>query len=149
MIVSTRKYANYKPSIDLLVSPIELIESGVIDTLSKKNPDYDCGYSSFIDDITYCDKDIIIAVFRQFYSDAAVTKALRGGKFKDNPILSLFQYRDELDNCESNFSRIYAFERNHHHELPRFFRKVFSEKDTEMHKVTQAELAILKLYLGI
>ena len=149
MFISTRRFEGYKPSIDLIVSPLEIIESGVLDLLSTKDEDTDCGFSQFIGNIEYCTEDTLIIIYRQYSYPSSVKRALNSVRFKNNPILRLFQYKDEVFDSDSNFTRICAFPFSNKSDLPDFFRKIFTDEEIQQYKTTPAELAILKVYLGV
>ena len=150
MFISTRRYEGYKPSIDLIVSPLEIIESGIIDLLSTKDEDTDCGFSKFIEDIEHCTEDTLIVIYRQYSYPSSVKRALSSVRFKNNPILRLFQYKDEvLDSSGINFARICACPFSNKADLPDFFKNVFTDEEIQQYKTTPAELAILKVYLGV
>ena len=108
MLISTRTLENYRPSIDLIVSPLEIIESGMVDLLSTKDKDTDCGFSQFIRDIEYCTEDTLIVIYREYQYPSSVKRALNSVRFKNNPILRLFQYKDEVPDSDINFTRICA-----------------------------------------
>ena len=148
MFISTRMLENYKPSIDLIVSPLEIIESGVVDLLSTKDEDTDCGFSQFIRDIEHCTEDTLILIYRQYPYPSSVERALNSVRFKNNPILRLFQYKDEVFDSDT-FTRINACSFSNKEELPYFFKKVFTDEEIQQYKTTPAELAILKVYLGV
>ena len=148
MFISTRRFEGYKPSIDLIVSPLEIIESGIVDLLSKKDEDTDCGFSQFIGDIEHCTEDTLILIYRQYSYPSSVERALNSVRFKNNPILRLFQYKDEvLDDI--NFTRICACSFSNKEDLPYFFKNVLTDEEIQQYKTTPAELAILKVYLGV
>ena len=149
MFISTRRFEGYKPSIDLIVSPLEIIESGIIDLLSTKDEDTDCGFSQFIRDIEHCTEDTLIVIFRQYSYPSSVEIALNSVRFKNNPILRLFQYKDEVFDSEVNFTRICACSFSNKADLPDFFENVFTDEEIQQYKTTPAELAILKVYLGV
>ena len=149
MFISTRRFENYKPSIDLIVSPLEIIESGIVDLLSTKDKDTDCGFSQFIRDIEHCTEDTLIVIYRQYSYPASVKIALNSDRFKNNPILRLFQYKDEVLDSGINFSRICACSFLNRADLPDFFENVFTDEEIQQYKTTPAELAILKVYLGV
>ena len=149
MFISTRMLENYKPSIDLIVSPLEIIESGVVDLLSTKDEDTDCGFSQFIRDIEYCTEDTLIIIYRQYPYPSSVERALNSVRFKNNPILRLFQYKDEVFDSDINFTRINACSFSNKADLPYFFKNVFTDEEIQQYKTTPAELAILKVYLGV
>ena len=149
MFISTRRLEDYKPSIDLIVSPLEIIESGMIDLLSTKDEDTDCGFSQFIRNIEHCTEDTLIVIYRQYSFPSSVKRALNSVRFKNNPILRLFQYKDEVFDSDINFTRICAFSFSNKADLPNFFENVFTDEEIQQYKTTPAELAILKLYLGI
>lgn len=149
MFISTRMLEDYKPSIDLIVSPLEIIESGMIDLLSTKDEDTDCGFSQFIRDIEYCTEDTLILIYRQYPYPSSVKRALNSVRFKNNPILRLFQYKDEVFGSDINFTRICACSFSNKEDLPHFFANVFTDEEIQQYKTTPAELAILKVYLGV
>ena len=149
MFISTRRYEGYKPSIDLIVSPLEIIESGMIDLLSTKDEDTDCGFSQFIGDIEHCTEDTLIVIFRQYSHPSSVKRALNSDRFKNNPILRLFQYKDEVLDSGINFTSICAYSFSNKADLPDFFKSVFTDAEIQQYKTTPAELAILKVYLGV
>ncbi len=149
MFISTRRYQGYKPSIDLIVSPLEIIESGMIDLLSTKDEDTDCGFSQFIGDIEHCTEDTLILIFRQYSYPSSVKIVLNSVGFKNNPILRLFQYKDEESDSGINFTRVCACSFSNKVDLPHFFRNVFTDEEIQQYKTTPAELAILKVYLGV
>ncbi len=150
MFISTRTLENYHPSIDLIVSPLEIIESGILDLLSTKDEDTDCGFSQFIKDIKhYCTEDTLIIIYRQYAYPSSVKRALNSVRFKNNPILRLFQYKDEVSPSDINFTRICACSFSNKADLPYFFAKVFTDEEIQQYKTTPAELAILKVYLGV
>lgn len=149
MFISTRRLEDYKPSIDLIVSPLEIIESGIVDLLSTKDEDTDCGFSQFIGDIEHCTEDTLIVIYRQYPYPSSVERALNSVRFKNNPILRLFQYKDEVFNSDINFTRIYACSFSNKTDLPDFFKNVFTDEEIQQYKTTPAELAILKVYLGV
>ena len=149
MFISTRRLEYYRPSIDLIVSPVEIIESGIIDLLSTKDEDTDCGFSQFIRDIEYCTEDILILIYRQYSYPSSVKRALNSVRFKNNPILRLFQYKDEVLDSGINFSRICACSFSNKADLPYFFENVLTDEEIQQYKTTPAELAILKVYLGV
>ena len=148
MFISTRRFKNYKPSIDLIVSPLEIIESGMIDLLSTKDEDTDCGFSQFIRDIEHCTEDTLIIIYRQYPYPSSVKRALNSVRFKNNPILRLFQYKDEVSS-DINFTRICAWSFSNKADLPDFFKSVLTDEEIQQYKTTPAELAILKVYLGV
>ena len=148
MFISTRRFEGYKPSIDLIVSPLEIIESGVVDLLNTKDEDTDCGFSQFIRDIEHCTEDTLIIIYRQYSYPASVKRALNSVRFKNNPILGLFPYKDEVSS-DNNFTRICACSFSNKADLPDFFANVFTNEEIQQYKTTPAELAILKVYLGI
>ena len=149
MIISTRRFEGYKPSIDLIVSPLEIIESGMIDLLSTKDEDTDCGFSQFIENIEHCTEDTLIVIYRQYSYPSSVKRALNSVRFKNNPILRLFQYKDEVSDSDVNFTRICACSFSNKADLPDFFENVFTDEEIQQYKTTPAELAILKVYLGV
>ena len=149
MFISTRRCEGYKPSIDLIVSPLEIIESGMIDLLSTKDEDTDCGFSQFIGDIEHCTEDTLIVIYRQYPYPSSVKRALNSVRFKNNPILRLFQYKDEVLDSDINFTSICAYSFSNKADLPDFFKNVFTEGEIQQYKTTPAELAILKVYLGV
>ena len=149
MFISTRRYEGYNPSIDLIVSPLEIIESGIVDLLSTKDEDTDCGFSQFIGDIEHCTEDTLIIIYRQYPYPSSVKRALNSDRFKNNPILRLFQYKDEVFDSYSNFPRICACSFSNKEDLPDFFENVFTDEEIQQYKTTPAELAILKVYLGV
>ena len=149
MFISTRRLEDYKPSIDLIVSPVEIIESGIIDLLSTKDEDTDCGFSQFIRDIEYCTEDTLILIYRQYPYPSSVERALNSVRFKSNPILRLFQYKDEVPDSDIDFTRICACSFSNKEDLPHFFANVFTDEEIQQYKTTPAELAILKVYLGV
>ena len=149
MIISTRRFEGYKPSIDLIVSPLEIIESGMIDLLSTKDEDTDCGFRQFIENIEYCTEDTLIVIYRQYSYPSSVKRALNSVRFKNNPILRLFQYKDEVSDSDINFTRICACSFSNKADLPDFFENVFTDEEIQQYKTTPAELAILKVYLGV
>ena len=149
MFISTRRYEGYKPSIDLIVSPLEIIESGMIDLLSTKDEDTDCGFSQFIGDIVHCTEDTLIVIYRQYPYPSSVKRALNSVRFKNNPILGLFQYKDDVLDSGNNYTRICACSFSNKADLPDFFENVFTDKEIQQYKTTPAELAILKVYLGV
>ena len=149
MFISTRRVKDYPPSIDLIVSPLEIIESGMVDLLSTKDEDTDCGFSEFIRDIEHCTEDVLIIIFRQYLYPSSVKRALNSVRFKNNPILRLFQYKDEVFNSDINFTRICALSFSNKADLPDFFENVFTDEEIQQYKTTPAELAILKAYLGV
>ena len=149
MFISTRKFENYKPSIDLIVSPLEIIESGILDLLSTKDEDTDCGFSQFIRDIEHCTEDTLIVIYRQYSYPSSVERVLNSVRFKNNPILRLFQYREEVHGSDVNFTRICACSFSNKADLPDFFENVFTDEEIQQYKTTPAELAILKVYLGV
>ena len=149
MFISTRRFEGYKPSIDLIVSPLEIIESGMVDLLSTKDKDTDCGFSQFIRDIEHCTEDTLILIYRQYPYPSSVERALNSDRFKNNPILRLFQYKDEVFDSEINFTRICACSFSNKADLPDFFENVFTDEEIQQYKTTPAELAILKVYLGV
>ena len=149
MFISTRMLEDYKPSIDLIVSPLEIIESGMIDLLSTKDEDTDCGFSQFIRDIEYCTEDTLILIYRQYPYPSSVKRVLNSVRFKNNPILRLFQYKDEVFGSDINFTRICACSFSNKEDLPHFFANVFTDEEIQQYKTTPAELAILKVYLGV
>ena len=149
MFISTRMLEDYKPSIDLIVSPVEIIESGMIDLLSTKDEDTDCGFSQFIRNIEYCTEDTLILIYRQYPYPSSVKRALNSVRFKNNPILRLFQYKDEVFGSDINFTRICACSFSNKEDLPYFFANVFTDEEIQQYKTTPAELAILKVYLGV
>ena len=148
MFISTRRVEGYKPSIDLIVSPLEIIESGMADLLSTKDEDTDCGFSQFIRDIEHCTKDTLIIIYRQYPYPSSVNRAVNSVRFKNNPILRLFQYEDEVFS-DINFTRICACSFSNKADLPDFFETVFTDEEIQQYKTTPAELAILKVYLGV
>ena len=149
MFISTRRFEDYKPSIDLIVSPLEIIESGMIDLLSTKDEDTDCGFSQFIENIEHCTEDTLIVIYRQYSYPSSVKRALNSVRFKNNPILRLFQYKDEVSDSDVNFTRICACSFSNKADLPDFFENVFTDEEIQQYKTTPAELAILKVYLGV
>ena len=149
MFISTRRYEGYKPSIDLIVSPLEIIESGMIDLLSTKDEDTDCGFSQFIGDIEHCTEDTLIVIYRQYSYPSSVERALNSVRFKNNPILRLFQYKDEVLDSGSNYTRICACSFSNKADLTDFFKSVLTDEEIHQFKTTPAELAILKVYLGV
>ena len=149
MFISTRRYEGYKPSIDLIVSPLEIIESGMIDLLSTKDEDTDCGFSQFIGDIEHCTEDTLIIIYRQYPYPSSVERALNSVRFKNNPILRLFQYKDEVLDSGINFTRICALSFSNKADLTGFFKSVLTDEEIQQYKTTPAELAILKVYLGV
>ena len=149
MFISTRRCKGYKPSIDLIVSPLEIIESGMIDLLSTKDEDTDCGFSQFIEDIEHCTEDTLIVIYRQYSYPSSVKITLNSVRFKNNPILRLFQYKDEVLDSGINFTRICACSFSNKADLPDFFKSVFTDEEIQQYKTTPAELAILKVYLGV
>ena len=149
MFISTRRLEDYKPSIDLIVSPLEIIESGMIDLLSTKDEDTDCGFSQFIGDIKHCTEDTLIVIYRQYSYPSSVKRALNSVRFKNNPILRLFQYKDEVLDSDINFIRICVYSLSNKVDLPHFFENVFTDEEIQQYKTTPAELAILKVYLGV
>ena len=149
MIISTRRLEGYKPSIDLIVSPLELIESGIVDLLSTKDEDTDCGFSQFIRDIEHCTEDTLILIYRQYPYPSSVKRALNSVRFKNNPILRLFQYKDEVFDSGIVFARICAYSFSNKEDLPHFYGNVFTDEEIQQYKTTPAELAILKVYLGV
>ena len=149
MFISTRRFEGYKPSIDLIVSPLEIIESGIVDLLSTKDEDTDCGFSQFIGDIEHCTEDTLIVIYRQYSYPSSVERALNSVRFKNNPILRLFQYKDEVLDSGINFTRICACSFSNKADLPNFFENVFTDEEIQQYKTTPAELAILKVYLGV
>ena len=149
MFISTRRLEDFKPSIDLIVSPLEIIESGVIDLLSTKDIDTDCGFRQFIIDIEHCTEDTLILIYRQYSYPSSVKKALNSVRFKNNPILRLFQYKDEVFDSDINFTRICACPFSKKEDLSYFFKNVFTDEEIQQYKTTPAELAILKVYLGV
>lgn len=149
MFISTRRFEGYKPSIDLIVSPLEIIESGIVDLLSTKDEDTDCGFSQFIENIKHCTEDTLIVIYRQYSYPSSVERALNSVRFKNNPILRLFQYKDEVFNSDINFTRICACSFSNKADLPNFFENVFTDEEIQQYKTTPAELAILKVYLGV
>ena len=149
MFISTRRFEDYKPSIDLIVSPLEIIESGIVDLLSTKDEDTDCGFSQFIRDIEHCTEDTLILIYRQYPYPSSVERALNSVRFKNNPILRLFQYKDEVFDSDINYTRICACSFSNKEDLPYFFKKVFTDEEIQQYKTTPAELAILKVYLGV
>ena len=149
MFISTRRFEGYKRSIDLIVSPLEIIESGMVDLLSTKDEYTDCGFSKFIRDIEHCTEDTLIVIYRQYAYPSSVERALNSVRFKNNPILRLFQYKDEVFNSEINFTRICACPFSNKADLPDFFENVFTDEEIQQYKTTPAELAILKVYLGV
>ena len=149
MIISTRRFEGYKPSIDLIVSPLEIIESGMIDLLSTKDEDTDCGFRQFIRDIEHCTEDTLIIIYRQYPYPSSVERALNSVRFKNNPILRLFQYKDEVFDSDINFTRVCAWPFSNTADLPVFFKNVFTDEEIQQYKTTPAELAILKVYLGV
>ena len=148
MFISTRRFEGYRPSIDLIVSPLEIIESGMVDLLSTKDKDTDCGFSQFIRDIRHCTEDILIIIYRQYSCPSSVERALNSVRFKNNPILRLFQYKDEVSS-DINFTIICAWPFSNTADLPDFFKNVFTDEEIQQYKTTPAELAILKVYLGV
>ena len=148
MFISTRRFEGYKPSIDLIVSPLEIIESGMVDLLSTKDEDTDCGFSQFIRDIEHCTEDTLIIIYRQYPYPSSVERALNSVRFKNNPILRLFQYKDEVSS-DINFTIICACPFSNKADLPDFFENVFTDEEIQQYKTTPAELAILKVYLGV
>ena len=149
MFISTRRCKGYKPSIDLIVSPLDIIESGMIDLLSTKDEDTDCGFSQFIEDIEHCTEDTLIVIYRQYSYPSSVKRALNSVRFKNNPILRLFQYKDEVLDSGINFTNICAYSFSNKADLPDFFKSVFTDEEIQQYKTTPAELAILKVYLGV
>ena len=149
MFISTRRLEDYEPSIDLIVSPVEIIESGIVDLLSTKDEDTDCGFSQFIGDIEHCTEDTLIVIYRQYSYPSSVERALNSVRFKNNPILRLFQYKDEVFDSNTNFTRVCAFPFSNKEDLPYFFKNVFTDEEIQQYKTTPAELAILKVYLGV
>lgn len=149
MFISTRRFEGYKPSIDLIVSPLEIIESGIVDLLSTKDEDTDCGFSQFIENIKHCTEDTLILIYRQYSYPSSVERALNSVRFKNNPILRLFQYKDEVLGSDVNFTRICACSFSNKADLPDFFENVFTDEEIQQYKTTPAELAILKVYLGV
>ena len=149
MFISTRRVKNFHPSIDLIVSPLEIIESGIVDLLSTKDEDTDYGFSQFIGDIEHCTEDTLIVIYRQYSYPSSVKRALNSVRFKNNPILRLFQYKDEVLDSEINFTRICACSFSNKADLPDFFENVFTDEEIQQYKTTPAELAILKVYLGV
>lgn len=149
MFISTRRFEGYKPSIDLIVSPLEIIESGIVDLLSTKDEDTDCGFSQFIENIKHCTEDTLILIYRQYSYPSSVERVLNSVRFKNNPILRLFQYKDEVFNSDINFTRICACSFSNKADLPDFFENVFTDEEIQQYKTTPAELAILKVYLGV
>ena len=149
MFISTRRFEGYRPSIDLIVSPLEIIESGMVDLLSTKDEDTDCGFRQFIRDIRHCTEDTLIIIYRQYPYPSSVERALNSVRFKNNPILRLFQYKDEVFDSEINFTRICACSFSNKADLPDFFENVFTDEEIQQYKTTPAELAILKVYLGV
>lgn len=150
MFISTRRYGDYKPSIDLLVSPVEIIESGMIELLStKEEEEDDSGYNNFVSEVEKCTSNALIIIFRQYACPFDVKRALNRKKFKNNPILSLFQYKEETFNSDINYSRICLCEFTKKEDLPSFFEHVFTEEEIQQYKTTPAEIAILKVYLGV
>ena len=149
MFISTKMVKGYKPSIDLIVSPLEIIESGMVDLLSTKDEDTDCGFSQFIRNIEHCTEDTLIVIYRQYSYPSSVKRALNSVRFKNNPILRLFQYKDEVFDSEINFTRICACSFSNKADLPDFFESVFTDEEIQQYKTTPAELAILKVYLGV
>ena len=149
MFISTRRCKGYKPSIDLIVSPLEIIESGMIDLLSTKDEDTDCGFSQFIRDIEHCTEDTLITIYRQYSYPSPVKRALNSVSFKNNPILRMFQYKDEVLDNDINFTRIVALSFSNKADLTDFFKSVLTDEEIHQFKTTPAELAILKVYLGV
>ena len=149
MFISTRRLEDYKPSIDLIVSPLEIIESGMVDLLSTKDEDTDCGFSQFIRNIEYCTEDTLILIYRQYSYPSSVKRVLNSVRFKNNPILRLFQYKDEVFDSDVNFTRICACSFSNKEDLPHFFENIFTDEEIQQYKTTPAELAILKVYLGV
>ena len=149
MFISTRRCKGYKPSIDLIVSPLEIIESGIVDLLSTKDEDTDCGFSQFIRNIEHCTEDTLIIIYRQYSYPSSVKRALNSVRFKNNPILRLFQYKDEVLDSGINFTSIGAYSFSNKADLPDFFENVFTDEEIQQYKTTPAELAILKVYLGV
>ena len=149
MFISTRRVKDFHPSIDLIVSPLEIIESGMIDLLSTKDEDTDCGFSQFIRNIEHCTEDTLILIYRQYSYPSSVERALNSVRFKNNPILRLFQYKDEVLDSEINFTRICACSFSNKEDLPYFFKNVLTDGEIHQYKTTPAELAILKVYLGV
>ena len=149
MLISTRRVKDYQPSIDLIVSPLEIIESGMVDLLSTKDEDTDCGFSEFIRYIEHCTEDTLIIIYRQYPYPSSVERALNSVKFKNNPILRLFQYKDEEFDNVSNFTKICACPFSNKADLPHFFKNIFTDEEIQQYKTTPAELAILKVYLGV
>ena len=149
MFISTRRLEDFKPSIDLIVSPLEIIESGIVDLLSTKDEDTDYGFSQFIRDIEHCTEDNLIIIYRQYPYPSSVKRVLNSVRFKNNPILKLFQYKDEVSPSDVNYTRICARSFSNKEELPYFFAKVFTDEEIQQYKTTPEELAILKVYLGV
>ena len=149
MFISTRRLEDYNPSIDLIVSPLEIIESGIVDLLSTKDEDTDCGFSQFIRDIEHCTEDTLIVIYRQYPYPSSVKRALNSDRFKNNPILRLFQYKDEVFDIYTYFTEIRACSFSNKADLPYFFGSVFTDEVIQQYKTTPAELAILKVYLGV
>ena len=149
MFISTRRLKDYNPSIDLIVSPLEIIESGVVDLLSTKDEDTDCGFSQFIENIEHCTEDTLILIYRQYSYPSLVERTINSVRFKNNPILRLFQYKDEVFNSDINYTRICACSFSNKADLPHFFANVFTDEEIQQYKTTPAELAILKVYLGV
>ena len=151
MFISTRTLENYSPSIDLIVSPLEIIESGILDLLrtKDKDKDTDCGFSQFIRGIEYCTEDTLIVIYRMYTYPSSVERTLNSVGFKDNPILRLFQYKNEVSPSEVIITSICACSFSNKEDLPYFFAKVFTDEEIQQYKTTPAELAILKVYLGI
>ena len=149
MFISTRRVKDFHPSIDLIVSPLEIIESGMIDLLSTKDEDTDYGFSQFIRDIEHCTEDTLILIYRQYSYPSSVERALNSVRFKNNPILGLFQYKDEVFDSDFNFTRICACSFSNKEDLPYFFKNVLTDGEIQQYKTTPAELAILKVYLGV
>ena len=149
MFISTRRLKDYNPSIDLIVSPLEIIESGVVDLLSTKDEDTDCGFSQFIRDIEHCTEDTLILIYRQYPYSSLVERVLNSVRFKNNPILRLFQYKDGVFSSDINFTIICACSFSNKADLPHFFENIFTDEEIQQYKTTPAELAILKVYLGV
>ncbi len=149
MFISTRRVKGYKPSIDLIVSPLEIIESGMVDLLSTRDEGTDCGFSQFIRNIEHCTEDTLILIYRQYSYPASVERALNSVRFKNNPILRLFQYKDEVFDSDIEFTRICVYSFSNKADLPHFFANIFTDGEIQQYKTTPAELAILKVYLGV
>ena len=149
MFISTRRLEEYNPSIDLIVSPLEIIESGMVDLLSTKDEDTDCGFSQFIRDIEHCTEDTLIIIYKQYSYPSSVKRALNSVRFKNNPILRLFQYKDGVFDSDIIYTRICACSFSNKADLPYFFENIFTDEEIQQYKTTPAELAILKVYLGV